>query len=168
MDLASVLFSLEIFNFVAHICVLTGLRMLPRRALVKQHFYFIFDLVCCMLSFAIHRRAWPIILIQNIQHVYYIVTWDSSWPTKRVISWSSLDWDRGRWNQLDLVSGTLFDALVHAMNAYFLMETMSWKAVTIALGAVLAYSIVIFAIPGWLGHLSRVTSPQFRSGFERK
>ena len=77
MDLASVLFSLEIFNFVAHICVLTGLRMLPRRALVKQHFYFIFDLVCCMLSFAIHRRAWPIILTQNIQHVYYIVTWDS-------------------------------------------------------------------------------------------
>ena len=41
----------------------------------------------------------------------------------------------------------MFDALVHAMNAYFLMETMSWKAVTIALGAVLAYSIVIFCNP---------------------
>ena len=27
-------------------------------------------------------------------------TWDVSRAAKRVISWSSLDWDRGRWNQL--------------------------------------------------------------------
>ena len=40
-----------------------------------------------------------------------------SGPSKRVVSWSSLDWDRGRWNQFDLVLGTLFDVLIHAMNS---------------------------------------------------
>ena len=35
---------------------------------------------------------------------------------QRVISWSSLDWDRGRWNQLDLVIGTAFDMGVHLAN----------------------------------------------------
>ena len=35
---------------------------------------------------------------------------------QRVISWSSLDWDQGRWNQLDLVIGTTFDLSVHIAN----------------------------------------------------
>ena len=35
---------------------------------------------------------------------------------QRVISWSSLDWDQGRWNQLDLVIGTTFDLSVHVAN----------------------------------------------------
>ena len=39
-----------------------------------------------------------------------------SWAAKRVISWSSLDWDRSRWNQLDLVFGTAFDMMVHVAN----------------------------------------------------
>ncbi len=37
-----------------------------------------------------------------------------------MISWSSLDWDRGRWNQFDLVLGTLFDLVVHVASVYFL------------------------------------------------
>ena len=41
------------------------------------------------------------------------------------MSWSSLDWDRGRWYQIDLVIGTLFDALIHGMNSYLLMQHFS-------------------------------------------
>ena len=41
------------------------------------------------------------------------------------MSWSSLDWDRGRWYQIDLVIGTLFDALIHAMNSFLLMQHFS-------------------------------------------
>jgi hypothetical protein len=44
---------------------------------------------------------------------------------KRVVSWSSLDWDRGRWNQLDLVFGTVFDVGVHAMNSVLLAPFVS-------------------------------------------
>ena len=39
-------------------------------------------------------------------------------PHQRVISWSSLDWDRGRWNQFDLVLGTAFDMGVHLANTW--------------------------------------------------
>ena len=45
-----------------------------------------------------------------------------SWPSKRVVSWSSLDWDRSHWKQVDLVLGTLFDALIHAMNVSLLVQ----------------------------------------------
>ena len=53
---------------------------------------------------------------QQWQHIFYFSTWDKSWAAKRVISWSSLDWDRGRWNQIDLVAGTAFDLGVHMAN----------------------------------------------------
>ena len=75
-----------------------------------------------------------ILILQQWQHIFYYSTWDSSAAAKvytmsssphltiipallqRVISWSSLDWDQGRWNQLDLVIGTTFDLSVHIAN----------------------------------------------------
>ena len=48
-----------------------------------------------------------------------------SWLAKRVVSWSSLDWDRGRWIQIDLVLGTLFDVMIHAMNSALLIPQVS-------------------------------------------
>lgn len=53
------------------------------------------------------------------------MTWEKSWLAKRVVSWSSLDWDRGRWIQIDLVSGTLFDVFIHAMNTFLLVEHLT-------------------------------------------
>ena len=41
------------------------------------------------------------------------------------MSWSSLDWDRGRWNQIDLVVGTAFDVFIHAMNSVLLIQHFS-------------------------------------------
>lgn len=94
--------------------------MLPRKDLVKQRLYFLVDLLCVLVSYLIHGRGFLLILLQNIQHAFYFLTWENSWAAKRVASWSSLDWDRGRWNQIDLVVGTVFDILVHAMNVFFL------------------------------------------------
>ena len=48
-----------------------------------------------------------------------------SWLAKRVVSWSSLDWDRGRFNQLDLVLGTLFDVMIHAINSVLLIQHLT-------------------------------------------
>ena len=96
-----------------------------------------------------------------------------------MISWSSLDWDRGRWNQLDLVIGTAFDTLVHAMNAWFLMEAgMSWTSVALALAVVAAYTgLILFnpslawssfkkdkeAIPEWIRKKVKQLTPDQRN-----
>ena len=56
------------------------------------------------------------------QRQLYIFFFIFSWPSKRVVSWSSLDWDRSHWKQADLVLGTLFDALIHAMNVSLLVQ----------------------------------------------
>ena len=51
-----------------------------------------------------------------LQHLPFF----SSGAAKRVISWSSLDWRGSRWNQLDLVLGTVFDIFAHTVTPYFL------------------------------------------------
>ena len=56
-----------------------------------------------------------------------------SWLTSRVLSWSSLDWDRGRWNQLDLVLGTSFDILTHMINSYCLFQVLDFGIGIIAI-----------------------------------
>ena len=56
-----------------------------------------------------------------------------SWVTSRVLSWSSLDWDRGRWNQLDLVIGTSFDIFTHLVNSFFLFQILNCDLSTAAL-----------------------------------
>merc|ERR1712142_1315860 len=129
--IVSILFTLEFFHFLTHVMVLSGWRMLPRRILAKQRIYFMVDLVCVAASYLIHRKYLPFILLQNLQHLYYFFTWEKSGPSKRVVSWSSLDWDRGRWNQIDLVLGTLFDTLIHAINASLLIQHVSSSSATI-------------------------------------
>ena len=52
--------------------------------------------------------------------------------TSRVLSWSSLDWDRGRWNQLDLVIGTSFDIFTHMINSFFLFELLDLDLISVA------------------------------------
>ena len=103
---------------MGHLTVLTGYRMLPRKDLVSVRYYFLLDAACAAWAYYIHQAEYfyPILILQQWQHIYYYSTWDKSWAAKRVISWSSLDWDRGRWNQIDLVLGTAFDMGVHIAN----------------------------------------------------
>merc|ERR1712080_47821 len=61
----------------------------------------------------------------------------------RVVSWSSLDWDRGRWNQLDLVLGTSFDILTHVMNVYCLFQVLDASLTTIIPHLLVVLSLVI-------------------------
>ena len=100
--------------------MLTGYRMLPRKDLVATRYYFLLDAAGAAIAFAVHQVAWlyPILILQQWQHIFYFSTWDKSAAAKRVISWSSLDWDRGRWNQVDLVLGTAFDMGVHMANTW--------------------------------------------------
>merc|ERR1711915_87463 len=105
----------ELYHSLGHLTVLTGYRMLPRKDLVSVRYYFLLDAACAAWAFYIHQAA----------YFYYYSTWDKSWAAKRVISWSSLDWDRGRWNQIDLVLGTAFDMGVHIANTYLIGQMIS-------------------------------------------
>jgi len=98
---------------------------------VAAQWYFIWDLLAAALAYYIHQVEgfFPILIMQQAQHIFYLTTWDKSWAAKRVISWSSLEWDRGRWNQVDLVLGTIFDIGVHAANTYFLGTLLSLGSV---------------------------------------
>jgi len=140
-------FFLEFYHSLAHVTVLTGYRMLPRKDLVRAKQYFIIDAACAAVAYSLHQAEYFyfILILQQWQHIFYYSTWDSSAAAKRVISWSSLDWDQGRWNQLDLVIGTTFDLSVHIANTYFLGTMMSPLGSFVGAAAALAvYKIIIY------------------------
>merc|ERR1712038_1416729 len=143
----SAVFILEIYHVISHILVMTGYRTLPRKVLAKQRYYFLADLICSLGAFMIHGRFWLMVLLQNLQHAFYFLTWpDDSWITSRVLSWSSLDWDRGRWNQLDLVIGTSFDIFTHLMNAYFLSQLLACQWNTVAMCILVDLLLVVLVL----------------------
>ena len=141
-----ILYLLEGYNAVAHFLVLTGWRRLPRKDLVKVRYYFLADAAVTAIAFCLHQNSifLPFLLLQQWQHAAYFFTWDESASAKRVISWSSLDWDRGRWNQLDLVTGTLFDLVCHLVNIYLLAEHLSLvsQVTALALTALLTNTVL--------------------------
>ena len=75
---------------------------------------------------------------------WIVVVFYFSWLTSRVLSWSSLDWDRGRWNQMDLVIGTSFDIFTHILNAYCLFEVCDHTLNVMIIHLVVVVMLVIF------------------------
>ena len=68
-----------------------------------------------------------------------------SWAAKRVVSWSSLDWDRSRWAQIDLVLGTLFDVGIHALNSVLLfphVDALEGFLLAMGLNFILSYVFI--------------------------
>ena len=47
-----------------------------RKDLVKQRIYFLIDLICAASSYLIHRQFLWLIILQNIQHIFYFMTWE--------------------------------------------------------------------------------------------
>merc|ERR1712038_1604935 len=128
--LATALFACEVYNFVAHLAVLTGIRLLPRKVFVKQRYYYIFEMLSCVASFLLHGKYWLIILLHILQHLDFFSRWDARGFNNRLMTWSTMDWDLIKWHQFDSVTMTLwvvYDVLTHAMNAYFLMEYLNLK-----------------------------------------
>merc|ERR1712198_85454 len=81
----------ELYHSLGHLTVLTGYRMLPRKDLVSVRYYFLLDAACAAWAYYIHQAEYfyPILILQQWQHIYYYSTWDKSWAAKRVISWSN-------------------------------------------------------------------------------
>lgn len=128
----AVLFGLEVFHFVAHIIVMCGVRLPPRQHLASRVPFFVLDLATVTASFLVTGKAWWLAVGQNLLHLVYIVTWNKSSWARRVISWSSLEWNESRL-QAGLVIGTSFDIATHAYYAFELSRLLPLRQAAIAL-----------------------------------
>lgn len=139
----TLLFFLELYHLFGHVSVLFRLRLLPRRDLRKVRFYFLIDLltVAAVNYLYTGTRMWLAVL-QNIQHLFFFMTWDKHPYCKKVITWSSLDWQRSshskKWT-IDIIFGTAFDAVVHGSNLYLLSHYLGIKEM--ALGFILCFTL---------------------------
>merc|ERR1711973_699257 len=127
--LVAAAFFFEFYHSLAHLTVLTGFRMLPRKDLVRAKQYFIIDAACAAIAYATHQADYFyfILILQQWQHIFYYSTWDKS-----------------RWNQLDLVLGTAFDMSVHMANTYFLgtMIPLVTSSITGIVACTLYYAVL--------------------------
>jgi len=146
--LAAFLFMLETYHVLTHLMVLFGLRMLPRKDLVRQRLYFLFDTATIFsVNFLYLGNLRWLAVIQMIQHFSYIIWWDKADFCRRVISWSSLDWSytyehRYDWN---LIIGTTFDLMCHLVNSILLCAYISQLHGFIAFAfSVFSLALVVF------------------------
>merc|ERR1712168_1171234 len=155
-------FILEAYHSASHWMVLSGWKMLPRKDLVSVRYYFLIDCASAAIGFSLHRNEimLPFLILQQWQHIFYFSTWDVSNACKRVVSWSSLDWNRGRWNQLDLVAGTVFDLAIHVANAWLIGLNLSLMNIALSLVVVAIGVFVIFYNPKF-AWASRDSAPEW-------
>ena len=145
---AAILFVLETYHVLTHIMVLFGLRMLPRKDLVRQRFYFLFDtLTIFSTNFLFLGQLRWLAALQMCQHFAYIIWWDSAEFCKRVISWSSLDWGYSYAHRFDwgLILGTTFDLVCHLVNSLLLATHLSLLHAFVSLVvSLLSLALVVF------------------------
>ncbi|GAB1605200.1 uncharacterized protein LOC115220432, partial [Argonauta hians] len=163
--IATFILSSEIFHALTHSMVLFRLRLLPRKDLVNVNYYFIFDLLSVFVaSFVILQKLQWLACIQMVQHLYYIVFWNKTSLAKKIISWSSLDWIKSKYNsswEFDNILGTAFDLAVHITMSYQILKAVTFteSVVAVALASFLVNYLMFskkFAwsspqdIPAWV------------------
>lgn len=169
--IALFLFVLECYHLIGHCAVLFRLRLLPRKDLVRIRYYFLLDtLTVFTVSFVYTGTLRWLAALQMVQHLFFFFTWNENQYTKKVISWSSLDWTKtsgthSRW-EWDVILGTAFDAGVHSINTYILSQFLSIVEVGVALALVLGVSLLILfnsrlawcspsSVPAWINRRIR-------------
>ncbi|CAH1798824.1 unnamed protein product [Owenia fusiformis] len=177
--IAAFLFFLEVYHIVGHALILFRIRLLPRKDLVRVRYYFLIDaLTVFVTSFVYTGRLRWLALLQNAQHIYFFITWNSPNEkhfTNRVISWSSLDWLKDEKTQSRqewfIFLGTLFDVIVHCVNAYILSQYMHAVEMVVGLSLVSVLSYLILyntryawsnpdEVPKWVEKRVKPVPPQ--------
>ncbi|GFO47256.1 hypothetical protein PoB_007376100 [Plakobranchus ocellatus] len=147
---ALLMFAIEFYHTLAHFMILSGMRMLPRKDLIRIRYYFLVDTVSVMISTLLHGRFIWLTCLQVMQHLFYFFTWEQSYMAKRIVDWSSLDWFRpeikgGRFHsQIDSFLGTLFDMCVHVCMMYGLAS--AYLDVTGILLAVIVAQAALYVV----------------------
>ena len=85
--LINTFFVFECYHFVTHALILFRVRLLPRKDLVRNRYYFLIDTASVFtVNIVLLQRLHLIAVCQIIQHLYYYITWDKSLLAKKVSS----------------------------------------------------------------------------------
>ncbi|GFR64985.1 hypothetical protein ElyMa_001937100 [Elysia marginata] len=151
---ALLMFAIEFYHTLAHFMILSGMRMLPRKDLIRIRYYFLVDTLSVIASTCLTGRFIWLTCLQVIQHLFYFFTWEQSYMAKRIVDWSSLDWFKPGGNkgakesrvlsQMDSFLGTLFDMVVHMCMMYALAS--EYLNVTGVLVAVLIAQAALYVV----------------------
>lgn len=162
--LTIVAFCFECYHIVGHCAVLFRIRLLPRKDLVRIRYYFLIDLMTVFCSsFVILGKLQWLAVIQMLQHMYYFVYWEQTSLSKKIVSWSSIDWIRSKFHQewhLDSILGTAFDVMVHVLMAFFLGQRLTTVQIIIGLVLVQCSSFTILNGP-WLAWSNPWVAPKW-------
>ena len=83
--LINTFFVFECYHFVTHALILFRVRLLPRKDLVRNRYYFLIDTASVFtVNIVLLQRLHLIAVCQIIQHLYYYITWDKSLLAKKV------------------------------------------------------------------------------------
>ncbi|XP_067951063.1 uncharacterized protein [Watersipora subatra] len=149
----NVFFCLECYHFVVHTMILFRVRMLPRKDLVRNRYYFLIDTFSVFLvNFVLVQRLRAVAAVQMVQHLFYYFTWNKSDLCKKVISWSSLEWQKLPKEvhpkvALVEVLGTGFDVMVHLVNAYLLAGKLTPMEVILGIALVYVFTSALLYNP---------------------
>ena len=78
-------FFLECYHFMTHTFVLFRVRLLPRKDLVRNRYYFLIDTTCVFIvNFILLGKLRGIAAVQIVQHLFYYITWEKSELSKKV------------------------------------------------------------------------------------
>ncbi|PAA50386.1 hypothetical protein BOX15_Mlig024234g1, partial [Macrostomum lignano] len=137
----SLLLTVEFYHTISHLFILFRFRLLPRRDLVRVRAYFLADTLTVFLAWLYIGRVywWQDLYTaaQVAQHLYYFTTWESGFFARRVVSWSSLDWQKSGEQRRKFawfeILGTSFDIAVHLTNAFLLVQLVTSVEVILCL-----------------------------------
>jgi len=131
----TILFGVELYHTVGHGVIMFRQRMLPAKDISRLRFYFFIDLMTVATSYMYTRQLFWLAALQNIQHLFYFLTWNKGFSAIKVMQWSSLDWlqtDNNKIYHWDQILGTGFDMGVHITYAYLIAQHL--PTMNIALG----------------------------------
>lgn len=172
--LAVFLLGFEVYHAISHACVLFRMRLLPKRDLVRLRWYFLVDLLTVTASAMYTGRFLWLAALQNLQHVFFFITWNTGNYCIKVIDWSSLDWlfpqkqtssaDKSEGvkpSVLDVGLGTAFDMVTHIVYAYLLTTYISqWQMLLALIIPAVLTKLVLFngrfawatpgSVPDWV------------------
>ena len=116
------LFLIEATHIILHLGVLLRLYLMPQNVLEQRKWYFVIDCMTPVIS-CIYVGNYPFIIFLHTEaHLYYISNWNISYYCKRIIRWSSRNY-QGSVYTWDMLL-TMFDILSHCYVLVLLFTTL--------------------------------------------
>jgi|SRR5579875_765676 len=110
----------EFFHIISHVAVLLRLTEFTVEYLKSKRFYFVIDLLTPILA-CYYIGYYPLLLLPHtLGHLYYVITWNTSYYAQRIIEWSCIEY-KGKYLTEDFYL-TVADILSHSYILYLLCK----------------------------------------------